>query len=291
MAEEIRFQTGFRGAATGEPGLVMHLDGSLWVVAPDGTETPFGGGLNILSRFAILFTETTGGGTYRGSVDVPPGTSILDVAVFCLAGPWQAAVATLHVGDEFHPGNGYIHDIDLVNVFNVPYSNESPDHGHDWTDTNVAGGVYEHAANWYAAGNAVYTPTVRYPNGATITATVIATAGGPIVALNTDPPDGSGGIGYAPGDVITVVQGTANTARYLVDTVDGGGAVLTYHQTDPGDGYYPATGVNTTTDGAGEFLQFNITDVDEQPVTDPGIVVVDVIGFGVPAGSMDAVKS
>ncbi len=40
MSEEIRFQTGFRGAPTEEPGLVMHLDGSVWLVAPDGSETP-----------------------------------------------------------------------------------------------------------------------------------------------------------------------------------------------------------------------------------------------------------
>lgn len=44
MAEEIRFQTGFRGAATAEPGLVMHLDGSVWLVAPDGSETQVGSG-------------------------------------------------------------------------------------------------------------------------------------------------------------------------------------------------------------------------------------------------------
>jgi len=39
MTDEIRFQTGFRGAPTGEPGLVMHLDGTVWLVAPDGSET------------------------------------------------------------------------------------------------------------------------------------------------------------------------------------------------------------------------------------------------------------
>ena len=43
MTDQIRFQTGFRGAPTAEPGLVMHLDGSVWRVASDGSETPIGG--------------------------------------------------------------------------------------------------------------------------------------------------------------------------------------------------------------------------------------------------------
>lgn len=44
MTEEIRFQTGFRAAATGEPGLVMHDDGTVWLVAADGSETQISGG-------------------------------------------------------------------------------------------------------------------------------------------------------------------------------------------------------------------------------------------------------
>lgn len=243
---------------------------------------PVGGG--ILTRRPILFTESTGSGTYVGSVRVPPGTSILDVAVFCLAGPWQAGSAHLHVGDEAHPDDGYIPGLDLVSVFNIPYSNESPTHGGDWSDPNINGGVYTNAANWYAAGNAVYTPTVRYPAGALITATVVAVAGGPIAATNTNDPDGFPGTGYAPGDTGTIQQGSNSSAHYRVDTVDGGGAVTAYTITNPGSGYFPAEGLNTTTSGAGEFLQINVTEVDAQPVTDPGIVVVDVIGFGVPAG-------
>jgi len=41
---EIRFQTGFRGDPTGEPGLVLHDDGTVWLVASDGSETQLPGG-------------------------------------------------------------------------------------------------------------------------------------------------------------------------------------------------------------------------------------------------------
>lgn len=44
MTEEIRFQTGFSGAPTGEPGLVLHPDGTVWLVAADGSETQVFGG-------------------------------------------------------------------------------------------------------------------------------------------------------------------------------------------------------------------------------------------------------
>lgn len=43
MSNELRFETGFIGAPTGQPGLVMHLDGTVWVVAPDGSESQLAG--------------------------------------------------------------------------------------------------------------------------------------------------------------------------------------------------------------------------------------------------------
>lgn len=258
----------------------------VWTLQPrDSARWVRAGGGNILSRRAILFNEQ-GGGTYVGSVRVAPGASILDVAVFCLAGPWKKGSAHLHVGDGAHPNDGYIPNLDLVNVFNVPYDNESPTHGADWSDPNISGGVYGQAANWYAAGNAVYTPTVRYPNGAVITATIVAIEGGPIVALDTNDPDGFPGVGYAPGDTGHILQGSNNSATYRVDTVDGGGAVTAWTITDPGDEYFVDVGLNTDTDGGGTFLTFNLTEIQPPvgPIVDPGSVVVDVIGFGVPVG-------
>lgn len=217
---------------------------------------PVGGG--ILTRRPILFTESTGSVAVR---DVEDATS---------PGSTSSAVVRVRL----------VADADGADV-----GARSPTHGGDWSDPNINGGVYSGAANWYAAGNAVYTPTVRYPAGALITATVVAVAGGPIVATNTNDPDGFPGTGYAPGDTGTIQQGSNSSAHYRVDTVDGGGAVTAYTITNPGSGYFPAQGLNTTaTSGSGTFLTLNVTEVDAQPVTDPGIVVVDVIGFGVPAG-------
>jgi hypothetical protein len=54
--------------------------------------------LNIISR-EVTFTETTGAGTYTGSVTVPAGATILDIQVQSTA-LWTAATsATLKVGD------------------------------------------------------------------------------------------------------------------------------------------------------------------------------------------------
>src|SRR5919197_4197218 len=54
--------------------------------------------LNVISR-EVTFTETTGAGTYTGSVTVPAGSTILDIQVQSTA-LWTAATsATLKVGD------------------------------------------------------------------------------------------------------------------------------------------------------------------------------------------------
>jgi len=283
-----QFLKSFRETDEMEPGLIQKADGTVWLVLPDGTETQLSGGTGYLTRRAVLFTESTGSGTYETSVVVPSGTSILDVAVFVLAGPWKAGQAVLNVGDEFH-ADGYIVNADLVNTLNKPYDNTTAngDHGVSWADPNAGGGaaVYGGSANWYSAGNSVYTPTVRYPDGATITATVTALAGGPILATNISPPGGSGGIGFAPGDTGTIHQGLNTSATYRVVTVDGGGAILTYTVTDAGDGYFIEDSVDmTATSGSGTFASLNITAINVQPISEPGIVVVDVIGFGVPTG-------
>jgi len=96
-------------------------------------------------------------------------------------------------------------------------------------------------------------------------ATGDATIYGPIVtsALN------DGGSGYATGDTGTI-DGNAygSAAAYVVDTVDGGGAVLTYTITDPGDGYTTATGVTTTTGGSQPGAGMGFV-VDITAVADP----------------------
>lgn len=70
--------------------------------------------------------------------------------------------------------------------------------------------------------------------------------GGPILAASV----ADGGSGYAPGDTGRFVDnpdGWGFDANYVVDTVDGGGAVLTFTITAPGTGY--GAGETTDTDG------------------------------------------
>lgn len=84
---------------------------------------------------------------------------------------------------------------------------------------------------------------------------------GPITALTLN----AGGALYAPGDTGIVGDGSADTAdaTYVVDTVDGGGAVLTATLTAPGTSYTSVTADPTTNDGAqpgiGTGLKFNVT--------------------------------
>jgi hypothetical protein len=74
---------------------------------------------------------------------------------------------------------------------------------------------------------------------------------GPIAIIVPDP--GNTGTGYAPGDTGLIAQGSNVTGQYEIDTVDGGGGVLTLHLTAAGSGYVPATGVTTqVTTGSGD---------------------------------------
>lgn len=73
---------------------------------------------------------------------------------------------------------------------------------------------------------------------------------------------GVGGAGYAPGDTGSIVSGVSLVpATYVVDTVDGGGAVLTFHINNPGNIYNVSNGVATSVDtGGGDGnLTINIT--------------------------------
>lgn len=73
-------------------------------------------------------------------------------------------------------------------------------------------------------------------------------AAGPIVTSAKN----AGGALYAPGDTGTIdVGGPVGDAAYVIDTVGGGGAVLTYHLTSAGTAYATAVG-STTTNGGGQ---------------------------------------
>jgi hypothetical protein len=86
----------------------------------------------------------------------------------------------------------------------------------------------------------------------------------------------NGGADYAPGDTGILNGGTIANATYEVDTVDGGGSVLTYHLTDPGDGY--AVGDHTGAasggqPGIGTGLSVNVLTVDTPPDGDGSLTL------------------
>jgi hypothetical protein len=58
------------------------------------------------------------------------------------------------------------------------------------------------------------------------------------------------GAGYAIGDTGTILGTTGTPATYQILTVSGGGGVLTYFITSPGDGYLPVPLVATATGGS-----------------------------------------
>lgn len=82
-------------------------------------------------------------------------------------------------------------------------------------------------------------------------------AAGPIATTVLD----DGGSGYAVNDTGTINGGDSNAA-YVVDAVDGGGAVTDYHLTANGADYAPSDHVATTaTSGVGTGFQINIETV------------------------------
>lgn len=93
-------------------------------------------------------------------------------------------------------------------------------------------------------------------------ATVVASGNGVVFGNRSADPTRSGpifgavllagGVGYAPGDTgtFTSIAGTGGT--YTVDTVDGGGAVLTFTVTADGDGYTVDDAGTAVTTGGGD---------------------------------------
>lgn len=71
----------------------------------------------------------------------------------------------------------------------------------------------------------------------------------------------AGGTGYAVGDIVTVVQGSAGQGRLQIATVGGGGAVTGVSRiaSSLGIGYAAGSGLATTTTGGGTGLTVTIT--------------------------------
>lgn len=263
-------------------------------IVPD----PGGGSLPspfVLSKAELRFTEEGTAGVYTASVDVPAGTRILDVPSFVIAGPWAAGAAPLDVGDGA-VADGYLKAYDLC-ATGQPYDPTTAydDKGLTWIDPGLQTSSFSGTNAYGQACGLYYGPGrtaagVRYQTGDTITATLTTSQDsplGPIAASNVDV--AGAGSGYAPGDTGTI-QGGATDAAYVVDTVDGGGGVLTYHLTDDGTGWGVGDGYLTTvTTGGGDgALTIDVTEITP---TGTGFLIVDVIGWGVPLSVINAVKS
>jgi hypothetical protein len=84
------------------------------------------------------------------------------------------------------------------------------------------------------------------------------------------------GMNYVVGDTGTVTGGN-NDAVYVVDTVDGGGGVLTLHLSNPGSSYVVAADLPTVaTAGVGTGLLLSVVSVVSPPIA-PIIKLYDFI--------------
>lgn len=75
---------------------------------------------------------------------------------------------------------------------------------------------------------------------------------------------GDGGLGYGVADQVDITGPTGN-ASVRVDTVDGVGAILTFHMFSPGGGFVVANDLPSTTGGLGVGATFNVLAIDRFP--------------------------
>lgn len=105
---------------------------------------------------------------------------------------------------------------------------------------------------------------------------------GKITASNLT--SGQGGTGYASGDTGTILGSTGNTdAAYVVDTVGAGGAVLTYHLSNPGTGYgvssANATSPGGSQPGIGSGFEIDITAISPGDGTGKVTILYSIISL------------
>ncbi len=85
-----------------------------------------------------------------------------------------------------------------------------------------------------------------------LSSALITASSGPIIAIN---PQSGTGLGYAIGDTGHISQTGNTSATYVIDSVNGGGGVLTFHLDFGGNNYSTGIGVSTTvSSGAGDGL-------------------------------------
>lgn len=112
----------------------------------------------------------------------------------------------------------------------------------------VAGILTGHGGLGYTNGDVL---TVISPGGTNATVQLDTTRGAVTVAAVA-----AGGAGYLAGDILTLAP---SDAQITVDTVDGGGAILTFTISTPGTTATP--GVKNATGGTGAGATINVTTV------------------------------
>lgn len=248
-----------------------------------------GGGIYALSRAILNFTETIGAGTYTALVVVPADARILEVAAYSIAGPWSAETKLLTAGDTAYP-EGYINHTD--GFPSDPYDplTAKNDFDNTWQDAGYGGADYAQAAALYSSiYNSYMASGVLYPAGDTIAVTVVTTGAYDTGGIGAGSVGSNAGLLYAPGDTGTIDTGNGD-AVYEVLTVGAGGAVTAWTLSVQGTGYSvgndQATSV-VTGSGDGNLL----VDIDSIFPAADGVLLVEVVGFGVPGVTIDADKT
>lgn len=128
----------------------------------------------------------------------------------------------------------------------------------------------------------------------TIPSYVISGAGGATLALHVyvtsaaiNAGGAGSGAGYTNGDVLTVAGGTGTAAQVTVQTVDGGGGILTYITSNIGNYTVIPASPNAVTGGTGAGATFDLEyGVLSCDVTAPGTYTTSIptITFDLPAG-------
>jgi hypothetical protein len=142
--------------------------------------------------------------------------------------------------------------------------------------TNAAGSPLTLPSDWLPSGNTAIVGTagtiaLSGPSPSPVGDDLDFSINGSLIQVGpiaTSSLGSSGGSGYAPGDTGFLDQGNGD-ATYVVDTVDGGGAVLTFHLDNAGTGYFVTPDDTTevsTGGGDGGFL-VNIDSVSGTPDT------------------------
>ncbi len=142
------------------------------------------------------------------------------------------------------------------------------------SSTNLVSAALNAAGTGYAPAN-----TITLAGGTFSQAAVLTVSKTKLISAAIN----AGGSGYVANDTITLTGGTFTTAAVItVDTVDGGGAILTFHVSTAG-----SYSVNTTsftqgsTSGIGTGATFNTASfgVDTFTVSTPGVYTVNTATF------------